>query len=101
MCDLAIASEESQFATSGINYGLFCSTPAVAISRSMHQKQAFEMLVTGDYISAQEAAKRGLINQCVQRKDLDACIFKLSSKIANQVSGIDLSLYLSLLQHQL
>lgn len=86
MCDLAIASDTSQFATSGINYGLFCSTPAVAVSRSMHPKHAFEMLMTGDFISADEAARFGLINRVVSKEELDRRILEISSKIANQVS---------------
>jgi enoyl-CoA hydratase/carnithine racemase len=88
MCDLGIASEDSRFATSGINYGLFCSTPAVGISRAMHPKQAFEMLVTGDFINADEAVRRGLINKAVNKKDLDDHILQLSLKIANQVSNV-------------
>jgi enoyl-CoA hydratase/carnithine racemase len=86
MCDLAFASENSTFATSGINLGLFCSTPAVGISRAMHPKQAFEMLVTGDFISAQEAVQRGLINQTVHKDDLDSQILSIAAKIADQVS---------------
>ena len=88
MCDLAIASNVSQFATSGINYGLFCSTPAVAVSRAMHPKQAFDMLMTGDFISADEAVRRGLINQAVDKEGLDEHILDLASKIANQVGEL-------------
>ena len=61
-CDLAVASNLARFATSGINVGLFCSTPAVALARNMAQKQAFEMLVTGDFIDAATALARGLVN---------------------------------------
>ena len=85
MCDLAVASAESTFATSGINYGLFCSTPAVGISRTMHPKQAFDMLVTGDFITADEAVRRGLINQTVDKSELDSRVLQLSTKIASQV----------------
>jgi enoyl-CoA hydratase/carnithine racemase len=58
MCDLAVAAREARFAVSGVNLGLFCSTPSVALSRNLPRKQAFEMLVTGDFISADEALAR-------------------------------------------
>src|SRR5207237_6671381 len=61
MCDLAVASSTARFAVSGVNVGLFCSTPGVAISRNILQKAAFEMLVTGEFISGQEAKKRGFV----------------------------------------
>ena len=63
MCDLAVASSIARFAVSGVNVGLFCSTPGIALSRNVLRKQAFEMLVTGEFISAQEAKTRGLINR--------------------------------------
>ena len=59
MCDLAVASSTARFAASGVNVGLFCSTPGVALSRNVLRKQAFEMLVTGEFISAEEARARG------------------------------------------
>ena len=62
-CDLAVASSSARFAVSGVKLGLFCSTPAVALSRNVSRKKAFEMLVTGDFISAQEALDQGLVNQ--------------------------------------
>jgi enoyl-CoA hydratase/carnithine racemase len=62
MCDLALASSTSKFAVSGVNLGLFCSTPSVALSRNVGRKAAFEMLVTGDFISAQQALDKGLLN---------------------------------------
>ena len=61
-CDLAVAAADARFAVSGINLGLFCSTPAVPLSRSMHRKQAMHMLLTGDFISAQQAQQFGLLN---------------------------------------
>lgn len=64
-CDLAVASTTAKFATSGINVGLFCSTPAVAVSRNLSPKQAFEMLITGEFIDAETAVAQGLINQCL------------------------------------
>jgi len=71
MCDLAIASRTSQFAVSGVNLGLFCSTPSVALSRNLSRKAAFEMLVTGDFISADEALQKGLLNAVVESADLE------------------------------
>lgn len=62
-CDLAVAAEESHFATPGVNIGLFCSTPMVALSRAVPRKQAMEMLLTGDLIDAHEALKMGLVNR--------------------------------------
>jgi len=80
-CDLAVAAAEARFAVSGINVGLFCSTPAVALSRNMGRKQAMEMLLTGDFIDAQEAQKRGLINRVVAAADLDAEVKKLTDSV--------------------
>jgi enoyl-CoA hydratase/carnithine racemase len=62
-CDLAVAAEESHFATPGVNIGLFCSTPMVALSRAVPRKQAMEMLLTGDLIDGREALKIGLVNR--------------------------------------
>ena len=81
MCDLAVASHSSKFAVSGINYGLFCSTPSVGLSRNMHRKQAMEMLLTGDFIDAATAVQRGLINQCVEDDKLDETVLNLCQKI--------------------
>lgn len=73
-CDLAIAGRSARFGVSGINVGLFCSTPAVALSRNISTKQAFDMLVTGDLIDAQTAVTRGLISQMVDDEDLDDAV---------------------------
>lgn len=73
-CDLAIASTTAQFAVSGINVGLFCSSPAVALSRSVSNKNAFDLLVTGRFIDAQTAANWGLINAAVAPNQLDEAI---------------------------
>jgi len=81
MCDLAVAAQSSKFAVSGINYGLFCSTPSVGLSRNMHRKQAMEMLLTGDFIDAPTAVQRGLINQCVEDDKLEETVFNLCQKI--------------------
>jgi enoyl-CoA hydratase/carnithine racemase len=72
MCDLAVAAREARFAVSGVNLGLFCSTPSVALSRNLPRKAAFEMLVTGAFISADEARDKGLLNRVVDAADLDA-----------------------------
>ncbi len=82
MCDLAIASSEARFAVSGINLGLFCSTPAVALSRNVLQKPALEMLLTGDFIDAETARERGLVNRVVPAESLDAAIEQLAASIA-------------------
>ena len=64
-CDLAVAADTAQFATSGIQFGLFCSTPAVAVSRNLSRKKALEMLLTGEFIDAHTAEAQGLINRAV------------------------------------
>lgn len=84
MCDLAIASSDAKFAVSGINVGLFCSTPGVALSRNVGRKQAFEMLVTGDFIDAETARERGLVNRVVPADQLDAEIDKLITSILSK-----------------
>ncbi len=80
-CDLAVASIEAKFAVSGVNLGLFCSTPGVALSRNVPRKQALEMLLTGEFISAHAAAQRGLINHAVPAEQLDAKITALTQSI--------------------
>ena len=81
MCDLAVASNTAKFAVSGVNLGLFCSAPGVALSRNVLRKAAFEMLVTGEFISAEEAKARGLINRVVEPEQLDAELEKLVGAI--------------------
>lgn len=80
-CDLAVAADTARFATSGVNYGLFCATPSVALSRNIGRKAAFEMLVTGDFISAQQAQDQGLINRAVPLEQLDAEVERLAASI--------------------
>ncbi len=80
-CDLAVASAEAKFAVSGVNLGLFCSTPSVALSRNLSRKAAFEMLVTGDFLSAQDALKQGLVNQIADPSELDHVLESLIQKI--------------------
>ncbi|MDH5355044.1 MAG: enoyl-CoA hydratase [Gammaproteobacteria bacterium] len=81
-CDLAVASDVSRFAVSGINVGLFCSTPAVALSRNMHRKQAMQMLLTGDFIDAQTACDYGLVNSVTPVENVAAETRALAEKIA-------------------
>ena len=81
MCDLAVASADARFAVSGVNLGLFCSTPAVALSRNLSRKAAFERLVTGEFIDAPTAAARGLVNRVVAPEALDAEIERLTASI--------------------
>ncbi len=77
MCDLAVASSNARFAVSGVNFGLFCSTPGVALSRNVPRKAAFEMLVTGDFISADEALQKGLVNRVAVPEQLDVEVERL------------------------
>ncbi len=81
MCDLAVAAREARFAVSGVNLGLFCSTPGVALSRNLPRKAAFEMLVTGQFISADEARAQGLVNRVVAAEALDAAVEALVAAI--------------------
>ena len=81
-CDIAIAAEDARFAVSGINVGLFCATPSVALSRNVGRKAAFEMLVTGEMIDAATAAQRGLINRCVPAERLDQEVSRVAAAIA-------------------
>ncbi|MFZ2842629.1 enoyl-CoA hydratase [Psychrobacter sp.] len=85
-CDLAVASDEAKFATSGINVGLFCSTPAVAVSRNLSRKQAFEMLITGEFIDAHTALQQGLINRVAPAEQLDATMQSLIDAITTKSS---------------
>src|SRR5215469_8136160 len=82
-CDLAIASEEARFATPGVRIGLFCSTPMVAVSRSIGRKRALQMLLTGLPIDAATAAEWGLVNRVVPAAELDAAVLELSRQIAS------------------
>lgn len=81
MCDLAVASTEARFAVSGVNYGLFCSTPSVGLSRNVPRKQAMEMLLTGEFIDAHTAQERGLVNRVVTPDLLDQEISTLANSI--------------------
>ncbi len=81
-CDLIVAAEEASFATPGIKIGLFCSTPAVALSRAVGTKKAMEMLLTAEPISAREAERIGLVNRVVPREQLAEVTFQLAKQIA-------------------
>ena len=85
-CDLAIAASEARFATSGVNVGLFCSTPAVPLSRNIPAKQAAEMLLTGDFIDAETALRYGLVNRVVPAVALDDAVADLANRIAAKSS---------------
>jgi len=87
-CDLAVASQAAKFATPGVNIGLFCSTPMVALSRNVSRKHAMQMLLTGDLISADEAARIGLVNEVVPAGQERAAAIKLAEKIAAKSTAI-------------
>src|SRR5712672_534518 len=86
-CDLAVASTEARFATPGVNIGLFCSTPMVALSRVMARKPALEMLLTGEAIGAEEAKRLGLVNRVVAPGDLERETQALARFIAGKPAG--------------
>jgi enoyl-CoA hydratase/carnithine racemase len=81
-CDLAIASDDCRFATSGVRYGLFCSTPGVAVARNVGRKNAMEMLLTGKFVDAATAERWGLINRAVPLGQLDAEVDALVKELA-------------------
>lgn len=83
-CDLAVATEDVRFATSGINVGLFCGTPMVAVTRNLPRKQAMEMLLTGEFIDAATAEHYGLINRAVPVGELDQSVQNMAENVAAQ-----------------
>ena len=83
-CDLAVASEDARFGASGINAGLFCSTPAVALSRCISRKHAMRMLLTGDWMPAERAMSYGLVNEVVPSDSLEAETRNLAEKISGK-----------------
>ena len=87
-CDLAIASDASKFATPGVNIGLFCSTPMVALSRNVSDKHSMKMLLTGDMIDASEARRIALINEYVSGDNLTKTVTDLAEKIASKSSAV-------------
>ena len=84
-CDLAIAEKSTKFGVNGVNIGLFCSTPMVALSRNITRKKAFEMLTTGDFISAEQAKTLGLVNRIVEIENFDLETEKLAEQIASKL----------------
>ena len=83
-CDLAIASEKATFMTPGVNIGLFCSTPMVAVSRNISRKKLMEMLLTGESLGATDAVNYGLINKCVKHELLEKTTLDMASLIASK-----------------
>lgn len=86
-CDLAIASNEAKFATSGVNIGLFCSTPMVALSRNINRKLAMEMLLLGEFLPAARVAEMGLINRTVAQEGLEDASMEMARIIADKSSA--------------
>jgi enoyl-CoA hydratase/carnithine racemase len=86
-CDLALASESAKFATPGVTWGFFCSTPGVAVGRNLLRKRAMEMLLTGDPVDARKALEWGLVNAVVPADQLDSEVQKLALKIAEKPAG--------------
>lgn len=83
-CDLAVAAADVRFATSGINLGLFCATPMVAVTRNLPRKQALEMLFTGDFITAETARQYGMVNRVVPAEFLDRAVDDLATAIKSK-----------------
>ncbi|WP_101066382.1 enoyl-CoA hydratase [Roseovarius salinarum] len=84
-CDMAVAAEGTRFGVNGVNIGLFCSTPMVALSRNIPRKQAFEMLTTGEFIDTDRARELGLINRAVPHEDLEAETMALAETVAGKL----------------
>ena len=87
-CDIAVASNIARFGVNGVNIGLFCSTPMVALSRNIGRKKTFEMLVTGDFMTASEAKESGLINHVVSENELSNKTDELASKISEKFKRV-------------
>ena len=87
-CDLAVCAADSRFATSGVKYGLFCSTPMVALSRNVPRKPAMEMLLTGDFVDAAEARRLGLVNRVVPADGLDAAVDALCARLLDKPRAV-------------
>lgn len=81
-CDLAVASEQAKFVTSGVNWGFFCTTPRVAVGRNLRRKHALEMLLTGEAIDARRALEWGLVNRVVPADELDRAVMELATNLA-------------------
>ncbi|HEX3498164.1 MAG TPA: enoyl-CoA hydratase [Stellaceae bacterium] len=87
-CDLAVAAEDARFATPGVNIGLFCSTPMVALSRAVGRKPAMEMLLTGDLVDAPRARELGLVNRVVSLAGLDEAVAQLAAQIVGKSAHV-------------
>ena len=87
-CDMAVAADDARFATSGINYGLFCSTPSVPLSRNISRKRAFEMVMTGAFIDAPTALQWGLVNRIVPRAKLDNAVADLARSMMDKPAAV-------------
>jgi len=86
-CDMAVAAEGTRFGVNGVNIGLFCSTPMVALSRNIPRKQAFEMLTTGAFIDADRARELGLVNRVVAHEDLTSATMELAQTVASKLGA--------------
>ena len=86
-CDMAVAAEGTKFGVNGVNIGLFCSTPMVALSRNIPRKNAFEMLTTGKFIETEEAARLGLINRAVPHDQLENATRELADTVASKLTA--------------
>lgn len=87
-CDLAVAAESARFATPGVNIGLFCSTPAVAVSRALAPKHTMQLLLTGELIGAADAYRMGLVNEVVPDGELDGAVERLSALLASKPAAV-------------
>jgi enoyl-CoA hydratase/carnithine racemase len=87
-CDLAVCADDARFATSGINFGLFCATPGVPVSRNVSQKRAFEMLMTGEFIDAPTALAWGLVNRIAAAERLDAEVAALAAQLLDKPRAV-------------
>ncbi|MEM7045300.1 MAG: enoyl-CoA hydratase-related protein, partial [Pseudomonadota bacterium] len=85
---MALASTDSRFATSGVKYGLFCSTPMVALSRNVGRKASMEMLLTGDFVDAEEALRLGLVNQVVKPDDMEGAFDQLANRLLDKPKDV-------------
>lgn len=86
-CDLAVAADTTRFGVNGVNIGLFCSTPMVALSRNIPRKQAFELLTTGEFLSAEDARRLGLVNRVVPEGDLQAATSELAATLVSKLGS--------------
>ena len=86
-CDLAVAAEETKFGVNGVNIGLFCSTPIVALSRNIQRKKVFEMLATGEFIDSEKAYSLGLVNRIAPPDQLDVETWKLAKTIESKLGS--------------